>query len=103
MRRTSRSGSCPKDTGTWAPTFCPFKSGAFRLALAAKVPIVPVVAEPLGAIADTTRHLAWRGTLRITVLDPIPTDPPPAGTLAELVAATRSRMQEELDRLRRER
>jgi 1-acyl-sn-glycerol-3-phosphate acyltransferase len=81
----------------------PFKSGAFRLALAAKVPIVPVVAEPLRAIADTGERRARRGTLRISVLEPIPTDPTPPGTLAELVAATRTRMQEELDRLRRER
>ena len=81
----------------------PFKSGAFRLALAAGVPIVPVVAEPLGVIADTGRQLARPGTLRITVLEPVPTDPPPAGTLPELVASTRARMQAELDRLRRER
>jgi 1-acyl-sn-glycerol-3-phosphate acyltransferase len=81
----------------------PFKSGAFRLALAAKVPIVPVVAEPLRAIADTGERRARRGTLRISVLEPIPTDPTPPGTLAELVAATRTRMQVELDRLRRER
>lgn len=81
----------------------PFKSGAFRLALAAGVPIVPVVAEPVGVIADTTRHLARPGAVRITVLEPISTDPPPSGTLAELVASTRARMQDELDRLRRER
>ena len=30
----------------------PFKSGAFRLAIAAGVPIVPVVAAPLVAICD---------------------------------------------------
>lgn len=81
----------------------PFKSGAFRLAMAAKVPIVPIVAEPLEVIADTTRHLARPGRVRITVLEPIPTDPAPAGTLAELVASTRARMQEELDRFRSER
>lgn len=80
----------------------PFKSGAFRLALAAKVPIVPVVAEPLDVIADTKERRARRGTLRISVLEPIPTDPEPPGTLAELVSSTRARMQDELDRLRGE-
>ena len=78
----------------------PFKSGAFRLALAAGVPIVPVVAEPLTVIADTERHFARPGTLKMTVLEPIPTDPPPSGTLAELVALTRTSMQDELNRLR---
>jgi 1-acyl-sn-glycerol-3-phosphate acyltransferase len=31
----------------------PFKTGAFRLAAAAGVPVVPVVGEPLGVIVDT--------------------------------------------------
>jgi len=93
----------PEGHRNLGPTLLPFKSGAFRLALAAKVPIVPVVAGPLDAIADTRERRARRGSLRMSVLEPIPTDPPPAGTLAELVASTRSRMQDELDRLRRER
>jgi 1-acyl-sn-glycerol-3-phosphate acyltransferase len=77
----------------------PFKTGAFRLALAAGVPVVPIVAEPLEVIADTRRRLARPGALRVTVLEPIPTDG--AGrSFAELAAVTRSRMQEELDRLR---
>jgi len=80
----------------------PFKTGAFRLALAAGVPVVPIVAEPLEVIADTRRLLARPGALRVTVLEPIPTDG--AGrSFAELAAVTRSRMQEELDRLRRPR
>lgn len=78
----------------------PFKSGAFRLAIAAGVPIVPIVAEPLDVIADTKERRARRGVLRISVLEPIPTDPAPPGTLAELVPAARARMQDELDRLR---
>jgi 1-acyl-sn-glycerol-3-phosphate acyltransferase len=80
----------------------PFKSGAFRLALAARVPVVPVVAEPLTAVADTRLHLARPGTLRMTVLEPIPTDGDDARSAAELAALARSRMQEELDRLRQD-
>jgi 1-acyl-sn-glycerol-3-phosphate acyltransferase len=64
------------------------------------VPIVPIVAEPLAAIADTERHLARPGTLRVTVLEPIDTDTGSARSVAELSAIARSRMQEELDRLR---
>jgi len=93
----------PEGHRNQGPELLPFKSGAFRLALAAGIPVVPVVAEPLEVISDTKRRLARPGTLRITVLEPIPTDPPPPGALAELVALTRARMQAELDRLRRER
>ena len=81
----------------------PFKSGAFRLAIAARVPIVPVVAEPLDVVADTGRRLARPGTLRMTVLEPIPTDGDTARSASELATLARSRMQEELDRLRKSR
>jgi len=82
------------------PALLPFKSGAFRLALTAGVPVVPVVAEPLGVVADTEKHLARPGRLRISVLEPIPTAALSARSLPDLVALARSRMQEELDRLR---
>lgn len=78
----------------------PFKTGAFRLAVAAGVPIVPIVAEPLAVIADTKRHLARPGTLRVSVLDPIPAEAISGQGIAEATALARSRMQEELDRLR---
>jgi 1-acyl-sn-glycerol-3-phosphate acyltransferase len=83
------------------PQLLPFKTGAFRLALAARVPVVPIVAEPLSVIADTARRLARPGVLRITVLEPVPTDTPDPRSFAELAATVRSRMQEELDRLAR--
>lgn len=82
------------------PELLPFKTGAFRLALAAGVPIVPIVAAPLSAIADTRRRRARPGTLRVTVLDPIPPDATSPRAVAELADATRSAMQRELDRLR---
>jgi 1-acyl-sn-glycerol-3-phosphate acyltransferase len=82
------------------PELLPFKTGAFRLALAAGVPIVPIVAAPLDRIADTKLHRARPGTLRVTVLDPIPPDESSARAVAELADATRTAMQKELDRLR---
>ena len=82
------------------PELLPFKTGAFRLAIAAGVPVVPIVAEPLAVVADTGRRLARPGTLRITVLEPIPPNATSPRAIAELAALTRARMQEELDRLR---
>ena len=89
----------PEGHRNTGPQLLPFKTGAFRLALAARVPVVPIVAEPLGVIADTTRWLARPGVLRIKVLEPVPTDTPDQRSVAELAATVRARMQEELDRL----
>ena len=90
----------PEGHRNTGPQLLPFKTGAFRLALAAGVPVVPIVAEPLGVVADTTRRLARPGVLRVTVLEPVPTDTPDPRSVAELAATVGSRMQEELDRLR---
>jgi 1-acyl-sn-glycerol-3-phosphate acyltransferase len=89
----------PEGHRNTGPQLLPFKTGAFRLALAAQVPVVPIVAEPLGVIADTERWLARPGVLRVTVLEPILTDAPEPRSVSELAATVRSRMQEELDRL----
>ncbi|HLN81543.1 MAG TPA: lysophospholipid acyltransferase family protein [Thermoanaerobaculia bacterium] len=83
------------------PELLPFKTGAFRLALAAGVPVVPIVAAPLSAIADTKRRLARPGTLRVTVLDPITPDASSPRAVADLTELTRAAMQKELDRLSR--
>lgn len=78
----------------------PFKSGAFRLAVAAQTPIIPVVAEPLTAIVDTNRHLARRGRLRVRVLDPVPTEGLTTKDVPPLVFSVRASMQAALDELR---
>jgi 1-acyl-sn-glycerol-3-phosphate acyltransferase len=83
------------------PELLPFKSGAFRLALAAGVPVVPIVAEPLTVIVDTRRHLARPGWLSVRVLAPVPTEGLQSADLPALVATVRSGMQKELDDLRR--
>ncbi|MCA1582803.1 MAG: 1-acyl-sn-glycerol-3-phosphate acyltransferase [Acidobacteria bacterium] len=75
----------------------PFKSGAFRLAIAAQAPVIPVVAEPLTAIADTRRRLARAGTLRVRVLEPVPTEGLSPSDVSALTSRVRDRMQEALD------
>jgi 1-acyl-sn-glycerol-3-phosphate acyltransferase len=75
----------------------PFKSGAFRLAIASGAPIVPIVAEPLTAIADTERWRARPGRLRVRALDPVPTEGLQLKDLPALIFSVRSRMQQALD------
>jgi len=77
----------------------PFKSGAFRLAIAAQAPIIPVVAEPLTVIVDTSGHRARRGPLRVRVLEPVSTRGMTVKDLPPLLSSTRARMQVALDAL----
>ncbi len=84
------------------PHLLPFKTGAFRLAGAAGVPIVPVVVAPLASIVDTRRHLSRPGRLAITVLDPVAMRPSSSEEeIAACAAAVRETMQGELTRLGR--
>ncbi|MDQ6893607.1 MAG: 1-acyl-sn-glycerol-3-phosphate acyltransferase [Acidobacteriota bacterium] len=84
------------------PELLPFKTGAFRLAAAAGVPIVPVVAAPLTPIVDTQRMEAHRGTLTVSVLDAVSVPPAPSDEeLARVASEVRAAMQRELDRLAR--
>jgi 1-acyl-sn-glycerol-3-phosphate acyltransferase len=81
-------------------TLLPFRSGAFRLAAQAGVPVVPVVAEPVAAVADTGRLLTWPGTFRVRVLEPIATDDADTPLkMSQLVDRARHRMQSAFDEL----
>ena len=83
------------------PELLPFKTGAFRLAAAAGVPIVPVVAAPLKPIVDTERMEAHRGSLQISVLEAVSVLPSPSDDqIAGFASEVRAAMQRELDRLR---
>lgn len=78
----------------------PFKTGAFRLAAAAGVPVVPVVAAPLDAIVDTRRMVAHRGRLAISVLERVClAEGAGEGEIAACSEAVRGAMQREFERL----
>ncbi|KAF3938189.1 hypothetical protein ABW19_dt0202262 [Dactylella cylindrospora] len=51
----------------------PFKKGAFHLAVQAQVPIVPVVVQNYSHVLNVKAKIFRRGTIKIKVLDPIPT------------------------------
>lgn len=67
-----------------------FKKGAFHLAIAAKVPIVPVVAEKYGHKIFEPHEYPWsRNTVKVRVLPPIKTE---GKTVDELIELTRGQM-----------
>jgi 1-acyl-sn-glycerol-3-phosphate acyltransferase len=81
----------------------PFKTGAFRLAVAAGVPIVPVVVAPLTGIVDTNGRRTRPGRLPIRVLDAIPTAGLSEEDAVGLAPRVRETMQAAFDALRAER
>jgi 1-acyl-sn-glycerol-3-phosphate acyltransferase len=80
-------------------TLLPFKKGAFHLALAAQVPIVPIVSEPIQVILDAHRGLVRPGTFRVRVLAPIPTAGLGPDDVDRLVEETHAAMQRARDEL----
>ncbi|HEV8269341.1 MAG TPA: lysophospholipid acyltransferase family protein [Thermoanaerobaculia bacterium] len=77
----------------------PFKKGAFHLAIAAQVPVVVVVSEPIGTVLRAKRLLVRPGTIRIRVLPPIPTEGMTEKEVDELIEKVRAAMQSTRDDL----
>ncbi len=63
----------PEGHRNTGPEMLPFKKGPFRLAVAAQVPVVPVVAGPIWTLLDAKRWLVRPGRLQVRVLEPVPT------------------------------
>lgn len=89
----------PEGHRNGSPTLLPFKKGSFHLAIAAQVPIVPIVCGPLDDVLDGHRLLAFPGTIRLRVLPAIPTEGLGEADLEPLIATVRRRMQEAQDAL----
>ncbi len=75
----------------------PFKKGAFHLAIAAQVPILPVLVGPVWTVFDAGRWLNRPGTIRTRVLEPIPT----AGLTEADIDALSRRVRATMDAARR--
>ncbi len=89
----------PEGTRSLTPEMLPFKDGAFRLAIEAGVPIVPI------ALAGTRNAMA-KGTFRFQraralaeVLEPIETDGMTLGDIGKLKAMARDRIEESRQKL----
>lgn len=76
-----------------APEMLPFKKGAFHLAIAAQVPILPFVTSPMWEHLDAKRWLVRPGTVTIRVLPPIPTEGMTEEDVDRLLLATREAIE----------
>ncbi|QPG77314.1 hypothetical protein FOA43_004723 [Brettanomyces nanus] len=65
----------PEGTRSYSstPTLLPFKKGAFHLAVQGQIPIIPLVVSNTSNIYSLKLHNFNRGTIKVRVLDPIPT------------------------------
>lgn len=88
----------PEGTRMPTPSLGRFKSGAFRLAADAGVPIVPIVLDGVGRLMSRTALVAKPGTVRVSVGRPYPTTDWDPNDLAPHIAEVRGFFQEELDR-----
>lgn len=89
----------PEGTRGYDYRLRPFKKGPFVLAIAAGVPIVPIILH--GTIEILKRDSLWvhPGTIDIHLLEPVPTADVPYDRRDELMAKVRGRMAEAMREL----
>jgi 1-acyl-sn-glycerol-3-phosphate acyltransferase len=78
----------------------PFKKGAFHMAAAAGVPVVPIVVEPLQPYFDPKRHHLRSGELEVRVLEPVQPGSASEEDIATLIETVHGRMQAALSEMR---
>ncbi|CCX11456.1 hypothetical protein FPQ18DRAFT_165464 [Pyronema domesticum] len=78
------------------PDLLPFKKGAFHLALQAGVPIVPVVVQNYAHVLHLQDRTFEPGTIKVKVLEPIPTKDLTPEDVEGLVTSTREAMLKEI-------
>jgi putative phosphoserine phosphatase/1-acylglycerol-3-phosphate O-acyltransferase len=74
-----------------------FKKGGFHLAMAAGVPVVPLILQGAGDVMWKSSFTAHSGTVTVTVGEPIPTTDWTAETLDEHIAEVRAVYERTLD------
>ena len=76
--------------------FLPFKRGAFHTAIAAQIPVVPIVSSPLASLVSWKNKVLGGGTVEIRILPPISTQGMTSADVEKLSSLTRSKMLEAL-------
>jgi len=80
----------PEGTRSQGATVGPFKKGAFRIAMAAGVPIVPICIHNARDVLPRGGRIMRAATVRVSVLRPIPTNAWTLDTLDERIASVRN-------------
>lgn len=79
----------PEGTRVDTTSVGPFKKGAFRIAMAAQIPIVPIVIRNAESIAGRNATAVNPGEVDVAVLEPIPVDDWTLRNLSERIAEVR--------------
>ncbi|HEV3229554.1 MAG TPA: HAD-IB family hydrolase [Solirubrobacteraceae bacterium] len=90
-------GIAPEGTRSATPRLGRFKKGAFHIAMQAGVPIVPIVIHNAGDVMWKGSPLIRKGTVDVSVLEPITTKGWKAGELDERVTEVRQLYLETLE------
>ena len=90
----------PEGTRNPGEGLLPFKKGAFHMAIAAQVPVVPVVCASLTPIINWRRRIFGPGTLPVRILAPILTTGLTEADVEALSARVRAAMLTTLGELR---
>jgi 1-acyl-sn-glycerol-3-phosphate acyltransferase len=86
--------------GTVPGMLLPFKKGAFHMAAAAGVPIVPIVVEPLQPHFDPGRRHLQSAELEVRVLQPVQPGSTSEADIAALIETVHRHMQTALSEMR---
>jgi putative phosphoserine phosphatase/1-acylglycerol-3-phosphate O-acyltransferase len=84
-------GIAPEGTRSTGTALGPFKKGAFRLALAARVPLVPIVIHDSYRMLPRSSLLTRPATVHVDVLEPVRTDDWTLDSLDVRIAEIRQR------------
>src|SRR5262249_19089545 len=82
----------PEGHRNQGPEMLPFKKGAFHLAIAAQVPVLPFVAGPLWPLLDADRAMVRPGGVHVRVLPPVSSSGLGEDQVDELLARVRAEM-----------